>query len=40
MNIPEIPEPYLSVIKIVLVSFVFGSVAGIANNIARYIYNL
>ena len=34
MNISGIPEPYLTVIKIVLISFIFGSAA----NLARYIY--
>ena len=36
MIIFEIPEPYLTVIKIVLISFIFGSAA----NLSRYIYNL
>ena len=36
MNISDIPEPYLIMIKIVLISFIFGSSA----NLARYIYNL
>ena len=36
MNIYDIPEPYLTVIKIVLIGFIFGS----AGNLAKYIYNL
>ena len=36
MTISDIPEPYLTVIKIVLIGFIFGSAA----NLARYIYNL
>ena len=36
MNISDIPEPYLTVVKIVLISFIFGSSA----NLAKYIYNL
>ena len=36
MSISDIPEPYLTVIKIVLISFIFGSAA----NLSRYIYNL
>ncbi len=36
MNISEIPEPYITIIKIVLIGFIFGSSA----NLAKYIYNL
>lgn len=36
MNLSEIPEPYLTVIKMVLISFIFGSAA----NLSRYIYHL
>lgn len=36
MNISNIPEPYLTAIKIVLIGFIFGSSA----NIARYIYDI
>lgn len=35
MNISDIPEPYLTTIKIVLIGFIFGSSA----NLAKYIYN-
>ena len=35
MGISDIPEPYLTVIKIVLISFIFGSAA----NLSKYIYN-
>lgn len=34
MGIFGIPEPYLTVIKLVLIGFIFGS----AGNLARYIY--
>ena len=34
MGISDIPEPYLTVVKIVLIGFIFGS----AGNLARYIY--
>lgn len=36
MNISDIPEPYLTIIKIVLMGFIFGSSA----NLAKYIYHL
>jgi len=36
MIISDIPEPYLTVIKLVLIGFIFGSAA----NLSRYIYNL
>ena len=36
MGISNIPEPYLTVIKIVLIGFIFCSAA----NLAKYIYNL
>ena len=36
MNISDIPKPYLTMIKIVLIGFIFGSSA----NLAKYIYNL
>ena len=36
MTISDIPEPYLTVIKTILIGFIFGSSA----NLARYIYNL
>ena len=34
MNISDIPEPYLTVIKIVLVAIVYG----LATRLAKYIY--
>jgi hypothetical protein len=36
MNISDIPELYQTIIKLVLMGFIFGSAA----NLARYIYNL
>jgi hypothetical protein len=36
MSISGIPEPYLTVIKLVLIGFIFDSAA----NLAKYIYNL
>ena len=35
MSISDNSEPYLTVIKIVLISFIFGSAA----NLSKYIYN-
>ena len=34
MGISDIPEPYLTVIKLVIIGFIFGSAA----NLAKYIY--
>lgn len=36
MGISNIPEPYLTMIKIILISIIFNLVA----NLSKYIYNL